>query len=61
SSPQTRSARVACMRHLLYSLDYPDKDHRVARQPDPLIVGIGQHVIGDSRHILGRALHPDDT
>lgn len=49
------------MRHLLYSLDYPDKDHRVARQPDPLIVGIGQHVIGDSRHILGRALHPDDT
>lgn len=32
-------ARINCMRHLLYHLDYPDKDHEVVVSPDPLIVG----------------------
>lgn len=58
-SSDKKRARINCMQHFLSSLDYPDKDRHVVRSPDPLIVGISQHVIGNSDHILGRSLHPD--
>lgn len=58
-SSDKKRARINCMQHFLSSLDYPDKDRHVVRAPDPLIVGISQHVIGNSEHILGRSLHPD--
>ena len=38
-SDDKKRARVACMRHLLSSLDYDGKDADVVGQPDPLIVG----------------------
>ena len=55
-SSDKKRARISCMQHFLDNLDYPKKNKRVARQPDPLIVGQSQHVIGNSNHILGPAL-----
>ena len=60
-SSDKKRARINCMQHFLSSLDYPDKDRHVVRNPDPLIVGVSQHVIGNNEHILGRSLHPDPT
>lgn len=58
-SNDKKRARLECMRHFLNSLPYPGKDTEVVREPDPLIVGYGHHVIGNNEHILGRSLHPD--
>jgi len=38
-SNDKKRGRVEAMRHVLKQLPYPDKDERVARAPDPLIVG----------------------
>lgn len=38
-SDDKRRARIECLRHFLYSLDYPDKDKESIGVPDPLIVG----------------------
>jgi polyphosphate kinase len=53
-SSDKKRARINCMQHFLSSLDYPGKDTHVVRPPDPLIVGVSQHVIGNSNHILGQ-------
>ena len=58
-SDDKKRARLNCMRHFLSTLDYPGKDPKIARAPDPLIVGGAGHVIHRSSHILGKALHPD--
>jgi polyphosphate kinase 2 len=58
-SDDKKRARLNCMLHFLSTLDYPDKDLKVAHAPDPLIVGQAGHVIHKSEHILGAALHPD--
>ena len=55
-----KRARINCMRHFLASLDYPGKDPEIAQEPDPLIVGQAHHVIHQSDHILGKALHPEN-
>ncbi|UWQ51033.1 polyphosphate kinase 2 [Leisingera caerulea] len=54
-----KRARLNCMRHFLASLDYPGKDPAIVEAPDPLIVGQAHHVIHQSDHILGKALHPE--
>ncbi|MEM7722728.1 MAG: polyphosphate kinase 2 [Pseudomonadota bacterium] len=59
-SDDKKRARLNCMRHFLNSLDYPDKDPKIAAAPDPLIVGPAGHVIHRSDHILGASLHPDN-
>jgi polyphosphate kinase 2 len=38
-SDDKKRARINCMRHFLYSLDYPNKDSKIVYQPDPKIVG----------------------
>ena len=38
-SDDKKRARINCMRHFLYSLDYPAKDPSIAFKPDPKIVG----------------------
>ena len=38
-SDDKKRARINCMRHFLSQLDYPDKDHRIVKRADPLIVG----------------------
>lgn len=58
-SNDKKRARLACMMHFLDSLDYPGKDRRLIKKPDPLIVGHAGHVIHRSDHILGKSLHPD--
>ena len=58
-SDDKKRARLACMRHFLASLDYPDKDRRVVGEPDPRLVGRASHVLHENSHILGTALHPE--
>jgi polyphosphate kinase 2 len=57
-SNDKKRARLNCMRHFLSSLPYDGKDAHVIGQVDPLIVGSGGDVIGNSAHILGASLHP---
>ena len=38
-SDDKKRARINCMRHFLYSLDYPSKDPTIAFKPDEKIVG----------------------
>ena len=58
-SDDKKRARIACMRHFLSTLDYPQKDAKVVGAPDPLLVGSASHVIGNDAHIIGKTLHPD--
>ena len=58
-SDDKKRARLNCMLHFLNSLDYPDKDLKLIKPADPLIVGNAGHVIHQSDHILGASLHPD--
>jgi len=58
-SNDKKRARLGCMQHFLASLPYPEKDKRVVRGPDPLIVGHSADVIGRSEHILDHSLHPE--
>ncbi|MFA7429348.1 MAG: polyphosphate kinase 2 [Rhodospirillaceae bacterium] len=58
-SDDKKRARLNCMQHFLSSLDYPGKDRKLVRGPDPLIVGRGAHVVKRSEHILGASLHPE--
>lgn len=57
-SDDKKRARLNCMRHFLAGLDYPGKDRKIVKGPDPLIVADAGHVIHRSDHILGKALHP---
>jgi polyphosphate kinase len=57
-SDDKKRARLACMRHFLSTLDYPDKDPEVAGAPDPKIVHHAQHVIRASDRILAASVHP---
>ncbi len=43
-SDDKQRARINCMRYFLNELDYPDKDHKVVKIPDPLIVGQPQPI-----------------
>ena len=58
-SNDKRRARLAAMTHFLAALDYPGKDHALIGQPDPKIAGSSRQVVGQSEHILGKSLHPD--
>ena len=58
-SDDKKRARLACMRHFLSTLDYPQKDVSVVGHPDPMLVGGAAHVIGNDAHIIGKTLHPD--
>jgi polyphosphate kinase 2 len=55
-SSDKKRARLNCLMHFLSSLDYPNKNRRVVRKPDPLLVGHSQHAITRSNHILGPSL-----
>ena len=57
-SDDKKRARLNAMQHFLTTLDYPGKNKKVVRRPDPLIVGCSSHVLGNSKHILGKSLHP---
>jgi len=50
-SDDKKRARLNCMQHFLSHLDYPDKDTRVVRGPDPLIVGTPSQVIEKDHYL----------
>ncbi len=50
-SDDKKRARLNCMQHFLYSLDYPGKDKSLISAPDPLIVGTPSQVIEKDRHL----------
>ena len=58
-SDDKKRARLNCMQHFLHSMPYPNKDSRIAKAPDPLIVGRAARVIARDEHILGKSLHPE--
>ena len=58
-SDDKKRARLNCMRHFLSSLNYDDKDAEMVDQPDPFIVTSSDHAVGNSEHILGKSLHPE--
>jgi len=43
-SDDKKRGRINCMRHFLSKLDYSDKDFKVVRKPDPLIVGAVEQI-----------------
>jgi polyphosphate kinase 2 len=58
-SNDKKRARLNCMKHFLSGLPYPEKDHHIVGQADPLIVGSSSDVIGNTSHIFGKSLHPE--
>ncbi len=50
-SDDKKRARLNCMQHFLTLIDYTDKDHKVVRGPDPLIVGSSSQVIEKDQHL----------
>ncbi len=58
-SNDKKRARLNTMRHFLSSLPYTNRDDKIVGPPDPLIVGLGSHVVHNSEHILGKSLHPE--
>jgi len=58
-SDDKKRARLNCMRHFLASLHYDGKDHETVGEPAPYIVTSSDHAVGDSEHILGKSLHPE--
>ena len=60
-SDDKKRARLNCMRHFLSGLPYPNKDPKIVKAPDPLIVGHSAHVIGRDSHILSKGRLPDES
>jgi len=49
-SDDKKRARLNCMNHFLYNLEYPGKDLDVVIEPDPLVVGSPSQVIDKDEH-----------
>ncbi len=49
-SNDKKRARLEAMRHVLSRFDYPDKDHDVVGQPDPLIVGSAATILEQDKN-----------
>ncbi len=58
-SDDKKRARLNAMMHFLHNTDYPGKNLKLVKTPDPKIVRSAHHVVSRSEHILGTALHPD--
>lgn len=50
-----KRARINAMRHVLYKLDYPNKNSEVVIPPDKLIVGSAANIYEKGEHILDKA------
>ena len=57
-SDDKKRARLNCIRHFLHSLDYPDKDRRIAHEPDPLLVGPASRVIEEDEKVYAGPREP---
>jgi len=47
-----KRARLNCIRHFLWNLPYPEKNHRVVYEPDALLTGPASHVLGEDEQII---------
>ena len=47
-----KRARINAMRHVLNTLDYPNKNREVVGVPDPLIVGSAKNIYEKGEHYL---------
>ncbi|PIE00054.1 MAG: polyphosphate kinase 2 [Thiothrix nivea] len=47
-SDDKKRARINAIRHFLYNLDYPHKDHTIAHEPDRKIVGHVKEIYGEN-------------
>jgi polyphosphate kinase 2 len=54
-----KRARLSAMQFFLSSMPYPDKDTRIVKGPDPLIVGTSAAVLGQSQSIYEHSVHPE--
>ena len=57
-SDDKKRARLNCMQHFLKTLPYSDRDLRIVRGPDPLIVGHASTVIDHDQKIFNKMRHP---
>ena len=57
-SDDKKRARIECLRHFLWNVDYPGKDLSIVVPPDPRIVGKAEAVIERGPGLLDKALHP---
>lgn len=57
-SDDKKRARLNCIQHFLHALPYDNKNAKVVKAPDPLVVGKASTVIHADEHILGKTLHP---
>ncbi|MDH5572214.1 MAG: polyphosphate kinase 2, partial [Gammaproteobacteria bacterium] len=55
-----KRARINVMRHLLNSLDYPNKNHDIAVMPDRLIVGLASYIYEKGERTLDKAPEVDE-
>ena len=53
-----KRARINAMRHILHTLDYPNKNHKIATAPDSLIVGSAAHIYEKGEHSLEKTPKP---
>ena len=44
-----KRARINCILHFLYHLEYPNKDKNIAHAPDPKIVGHVNQIYGEKK------------
>ncbi len=49
-SDDKKRARINAMRYILNNLDYPNKNHKVVVEPDPLIVGSAKEIFEKDEH-----------
>lgn len=55
-----KRARINAMRHVLFNLNYPNKNSKVVIPPDKLIVGLAEHIYEAGEHILDKTPLKDD-
>lgn len=58
-SNDKKRARLNCMKHFLDAMPYDNKDQQVVGRPDPLIVGLGAHVVRGSENLPAHSLRHD--
>jgi hypothetical protein len=56
-----KRARINAMRHVLNSLDYPNKNPRVTTVPDPLIVGSAENIHEKGEYYLESGTLQEDN
>ncbi|MCF6264044.1 MAG: polyphosphate kinase 2 [Xanthomonadales bacterium] len=57
-SDDKKRARLACIRHFLSQMNYPDKDESIVGTPDPLIVKAASTQLDHEHPVQGKSVKP---